>query len=74
MAIDPVCRNYVDEQQAQHTAVYQNRLYYFCCPSCQRQFEREPGRYLRLGWWRRFLLGLQKANAREFGGKRPSCH
>jgi len=74
MAIDPVCRNYVNEQEAQHTATHRNTMYYFCCPKCRHKFEQGPEKYLRLSWWQRFVQRLQDASAKEFGGKRPSCH
>jgi xanthine dehydrogenase accessory factor len=45
-AVDPVCGMTVATEGARHTVDYQGTRYYFCCPSCRRQFEREPARFL----------------------------
>jgi xanthine dehydrogenase accessory factor len=45
-AIDPVCGMTVEVAGARHTSVYAGRTFYFCCPACQREFEREPARFL----------------------------
>lgn len=45
-AIDPVCGMTVDIATARHTAEFAGRIWYFCCPGCRRQFEREPERFL----------------------------
>lgn len=44
--IDPVCGMMVEIASARHTSRYDGREFYFCCPACKRQFEREPQRYL----------------------------
>ena len=46
MALDPVCGMEVDEQQAAAKSEYQGKTYYFCSPSCKRQFDKDPERYL----------------------------
>ncbi len=46
-AIDPVCGMTVEIAGARHTSVYAARTFYFCCPACKREFEREPERYLQ---------------------------
>ena len=45
-AIDPVCGMSVEIAGARHTSVYAGRIFYFCCPACKREFEREPERFL----------------------------
>jgi xanthine dehydrogenase accessory factor len=45
-AIDPVCGMSVEIAGARHTSVYAARIFYFCCPACKREFEREPERFL----------------------------
>jgi len=48
--MDPVCGIEVDENQAKAnglTSVYQGKTYYFSSFSCNRQFDKNPERYLR---------------------------
>lgn len=45
-ALDPVCGMSVEIASARHSSVYQGQTFYFCCPACKREFEREPGRFL----------------------------
>lgn len=45
-AIDPVCDMSVEIAGARHTSTYAGKVYYFCCPACKRQFEKEPERFL----------------------------
>lgn len=45
-ALDPVCNMTVEIAHARHTSVYNGQTYYFCCPACKREFEREPERFL----------------------------
>lgn len=45
-AIDPICGMMVEIASARHKSWYDGREFYFCCPACKRQFEREPQRYL----------------------------
>jgi xanthine dehydrogenase accessory factor len=44
--IDPVCGMTVEIATAQHHSTYEGRDFYFCCPACKRQFERNPQEYL----------------------------
>ena len=49
MARDPVCGMQDNEQEATAqmlTIDYQGKTYYFCSPSCKRQFEQNPERYV----------------------------
>jgi YHS domain-containing protein len=46
MEIDPVCEMKVDPKTSlQH--VYLGKTYYFCAPSCQRAFAKNPEAYLK---------------------------
>jgi xanthine dehydrogenase accessory factor len=45
-AIDPVCGMRVEIASARHMSAYAGRTFYFCCPACKREFEREPERFL----------------------------
>ncbi len=45
-ALDPVCGMSVEIVSARHSSVYQGQRFYFCCPACKREFEREPTRFL----------------------------
>ncbi|ADU50609.1 YHS domain-containing protein [Thermaerobacter marianensis DSM 12885] len=51
MAVDPVCGMTIDESTAEEmgveTVVYRGTTYYFCCPYCRKQFERDPEKYLQ---------------------------
>ena len=46
---DPVCGHEVDETQAKAaglTSIYKGKTYYFCSYSCNKQFDKDPERYL----------------------------
>lgn len=45
-AIDPVCGMAVEIASARHASIRAGRTFYFCCPACKREFEREPERFL----------------------------
>lgn len=45
---DPVCRMTVDSDLTPYTFMLGDRTYYFCSPSCQERFEKEPARYADL--------------------------
>jgi xanthine dehydrogenase accessory factor len=45
-AIDPICGMTVEIDHARHHTTYDGREFYFCCPACKKQFEREPQQYL----------------------------
>jgi xanthine dehydrogenase accessory factor len=48
MATDPVCYAIIDEENCEHTAMYRDTEYYFCCSWCRKTFEENPRRYYRL--------------------------
>jgi xanthine dehydrogenase accessory factor len=45
-AIDPVCGMFVEIATAMYHTALDGRDFYFCCPACKRQFERNPQEYL----------------------------
>lgn len=45
-ALDLVCGMSVEVASARHTSKYHGQLFYFCCPSCKREFERAPEHFL----------------------------
>jgi Cu+-exporting ATPase len=47
MAVDPVCKMTVDEQQAAGTSEYGGTTYYFCSEGCRLEFEKDPQKYVR---------------------------
>ena len=47
MAIDPVCKMNVDENNCKYTSEYKGKTYYFCAPGCQKDFEEDPEKYLQ---------------------------
>ena len=45
-ALDPVCGMIVQIEGAEHSAVYNDQTYYFCCEGCRTSFEQDPGQYV----------------------------
>ena len=45
-AVDPVCGMTVEIGEGTPSLVHDGQAYYFCCPSCHGQFQREPARFL----------------------------
>jgi Cu+-exporting ATPase len=45
MAKDPVCGMQVVEEGAKWSSEYAGKRWYFCCQSCLKKFEVDPGRY-----------------------------
>ena len=78
--IDPVCGMRVFPERTKLVSVYKGRSYWFCAEGCREAFEQNPGKFLepkprkRLGWVRRFLDRLARANKQEFGSAGPKCH
>lgn len=44
--IDPVCQMGVDPKKAAANYTYKGTTYYFCALACQKQFEKDPAKYL----------------------------
>ena len=47
--VDPVCGMKVDPQRAAATSEHAAKLYYFCSPSCKKQFDKDASRYVAGG-------------------------
>ncbi len=45
-ALDPVCGMTVEIEGARHKSNYAGHNFYFCCPACKREFERDPEKFL----------------------------
>lgn len=46
-AFDPVCKMTVEEDEAEATATYDGKTYYFCSAACRNDFQQNPDSYLR---------------------------
>ena len=46
IAIDPVCKMEVEIETAQYKSELGGETYYFCSAGCQKDFEKEPHKYL----------------------------
>lgn len=44
---DPVCKRKINPNKAYISITHNDVDYYLCCPLCQREFERDPGKYIR---------------------------
>lgn len=47
MAVDPVCKMEVDENNPPFESEYKGKKYYFCAPSCKKMFEEHPAEYVK---------------------------
>lgn len=45
-AVDPVCGMSVEIAGARQKSEHAGQNFYFCCPACKREFEREPEHFL----------------------------
>jgi len=43
---DPVCGKRININKAHIKITYEREEYYLCCPQCQREFERDPQKYI----------------------------
>lgn len=43
---DPVCGKKMNRNKAYFTIEYKGKSYYLCCPLCQKEFEKDPERYV----------------------------
>jgi xanthine dehydrogenase accessory factor len=44
-ALDPICGMTVEVATARHTSEHGGENYYFCCPACKREFDKEPEKH-----------------------------
>ena len=47
MAVDPICKMNVVENDAEYTSVYNGGKFYFCSAACKQQFEKNPQKYCK---------------------------
>lgn len=45
MAVDPVCKMAVDENNAEYKCNYKGKTFYFCAAGCKKSFEDNPEKY-----------------------------
>jgi P-type Cu+ transporter len=46
MEKDPVCGMDVDPKSAAGSRDHEGKTYHFCSPSCMKEFEKKPSRYV----------------------------
>ncbi|MBN2545820.1 MAG: YHS domain-containing protein [Spirochaetes bacterium] len=46
MAIDPVCKMEIDENNSEYESSYNGKTYYFCADSCKEKFDNNPEKYI----------------------------
>jgi YHS domain-containing protein len=47
MAVDPVCKMEVDENNAKYKSEYLGKTYYFCMEMCKKAFDNDPKIYIQ---------------------------
>jgi len=60
MVKDPVCGMEVDEKTVRYKSLDTGNVYYFCSPSCQKEFNKDPEKYKR--------KGIEQHHAGHYGG------
>ena len=45
--ICPVTGREFNITEESEKSVYQDKVYFFCCPGCKDPFEKDPGKYLK---------------------------
>ena len=48
MAKDPICGMEVDEKTAKWKTTHMGKTFYFCAPGCQKAFEANPHKYMKM--------------------------
>ena len=46
MAVDPVCKMEVDEDDTIYSSKYKGKKYYFCSQLCKIGFDKNPEKYI----------------------------
>jgi len=46
MAVDPICKMEVNEDNAEYKCEYKGKTFYFCAQGCKKTFEDNPEKYL----------------------------
>lgn len=47
VAVDPVCRMNVAENDAKYTSISDGKKFYFCSAACKQQFDKNPQKYAK---------------------------
>ena len=47
MKHDPVCGRRMNQNKAYVVILYEGIKYLLCCPLCQSEFEKDPGKYIQ---------------------------
>lgn len=47
MEKDPVCGMDVDPKTAAARSDYNGKTYYFCAPGCKKEFDSDPGKFVK---------------------------
>ena len=47
VAVDPICKMNVAENQAKYTSMYNDAKFYFCSAACKQQFDKNPSKYVK---------------------------
>lgn len=42
---DPVCADMIKIKDARAMSIYKETIYYFCCPICKKEFDKNPSVY-----------------------------
>ncbi|MFQ6112796.1 MAG: YHS domain-containing protein [bacterium] len=59
---DPVCGKRINRNKAHITIEYKGQNYFLCCPLCQAEFEKRPGKYVNKGMNRSRLSPRRSAS------------
>lgn len=47
VAVDPICKMNVSEDQAKYTSTHKDTKFYFCSAACKQQFDKNPSKYAK---------------------------
>jgi YHS domain-containing protein len=42
---DPVCGMWIEPDDAADVEIYKEKIFYFCAPSCKKDFQENPEKY-----------------------------
>jgi len=45
--VDPVCGMKLKKDQIHSSIDYMGKTYYFCCETCEKEFRKDPSRYVK---------------------------
>jgi len=47
VAVDPICRMNVTENDAKYTSTHDGKKFYFCSAACKQQFDKNPQKHAK---------------------------